>query len=298
VSGTDNRSLTTDPWTLADSWIQARLQHLVRDVERLFENFQYGEAGRQIYEFIWNDFADWYVEIAKDQLKNESTKAQTAETLASVLDTSLRLLHPFTPFVTEEIWGFLRTALRESPLHNITNDWPEALIVAKWPELRTPEGWEDSKTADFTLLQEIVRSIRNLRAEKNVAPGRRMAASIAAGTKLDLLKEQSRVIALLAGLNEAEFAITEIMDNKSKDAAALVVGPVEIYLPLAGMIDLAEERTRLEKELKEAASHIERLEKLLAGEFASKAPAALVQKEREKLEGYRKTAEKIEAQLN
>jgi valyl-tRNA synthetase len=161
-------------WTLADSWIWARLQQLIRDVERLFENFQYGEAGRQIYEFIWNDFADWYVEIAKEQLKNEKTKAQTAETLARVLDTSLRLLHPFTPFVTEEIWGHLRSALRDSSLNSLIEDWPEALIIAKWPEPREPEGWEQAKTEDFTILQDIVRSIRNLRAEKNVAPGRRI----------------------------------------------------------------------------------------------------------------------------
>jgi valyl-tRNA synthetase len=105
------------------------------------------------------------------------------------------------------------------------------------------------------------------------------------------------VIASLAGLNETEFVVHESLADKPSEAAALVVGSVEIYLPLAGLVDLAEERTRLEKELKEARSHIERLEKLLAGDFASKAPAALVQKEREKLEGYKGTAEKIEAQL-
>jgi valyl-tRNA synthetase len=284
-------------WTLADSWIWAKLQQLIRDVERLFENFQYGEAGRQIYEFIWNDFADWYVEIAKEQLKNEKTKAQTAETLARVLDTSLRLLHPFTPFVTEEIWGHLRSALRSSSLHSTIENWPEALIIAKWPEPREPEGWELAKTEDFTLLQDIVRSIRNLRAEKNVAPSRRIAAAIAGGPSLDLLREQSRTLALLAGLNEAETSISGSLSEKPKEAAALVVGAVEIYLPLAGMIDLAEERSRLEKDLRDARSQIERLEKLLAGDFANKAPAALIQKEREKLEGYRKTAEKIEGQL-
>ncbi len=284
-------------WTLADSWIWAKLQQLIRDVERLFENFQYGEAGRQIYEFVWNDFADWYVEIAKEQLKNEKTKAQTAETLARVLDTSLRLLHPFTPFVTEEIWGHLHDALYNTSLKEITEDWPEALIIAKWPEPREPEGWEQAKIEDFTLLQDIVRSIRNLRAEKNVAPSRRIAATIAGGLSLDLLREQSRTMALLAGLNEAETSITESLNEKPKEAAALVVGAIEIYLPLSGMIDLAEERTRLEKDLREARSQIERLEKLLAGDFANKAPAALVQKEREKLEGYRKTAEKIDAQL-
>jgi valyl-tRNA synthetase len=142
-----------------------------------------------------------------------------------------------------------------------------------------------------------VRSIRNLRAEKNVAPSKRIAANISAGVKTALLKDQARVIAALAGLNEAELSITETLQEKPKDAVALVVGSVEMYLPLAGMVDLANEKTRLEKELKEAMSHIERLEKLLSGDFVNKAPAALVQKERDKLAGYKDTAEKIKAQL-
>jgi valyl-tRNA synthetase len=284
-------------YTLADSWIWARLQRLVRDVERLFQTFQYGEAGRQIYEFLWSDFADWYVEVAKGQLQNEATKARTVETLARVFDMALRLLHPFTPFVTEELWDHLRNATRNSPFFELTADWPNALIVAKWPESREPERWEESKIADFQLVQETVRSIRNLRAEKGVAPSKRIAATVAAGAKTDLLKEQSNVLALLAGLSDAELHIAESLTDKPSDAVALVIGPVEIYLPLAGMVDLAEEKTRLEKELKEAESHIQRLEKLLAGDFANKAPAHLVAKEREKLAGYQETAEKIRAQL-
>jgi valyl-tRNA synthetase len=285
-------------WTLADSWIWARLQQLIRDVERLFQTFQYGQAGQQIYDFIWSEFADWYVEIAKQELaEGGSRAARAADTLVRVFELSLRLLHPFTPFVTEEIWGHLHNALNESPLKDIAVDWPEALIIAPWPEPREIEGWEESKIADFTLMQEIVRSIRNVRAEKNVAPSKRISASIAAGEKTALLREQSKVIASLAGLNEAELLIAESLSDKPKDTAALVVGSLEIYLPLAGMVDLAEEKSRLEKELKEARSQIERLEKLLAGDFANKAPAALVQKEREKLEGYKNTAQKIEAQL-
>ena len=114
---------------------------------------------------------------------------------------------------------------------------------------------------------------------------------------MDLLEEQSKVLAALAGLNESELTISKSLAEKPKDAVALVVGPVEIYLPLAGIVDLTEEKARLEKELKEARSHIGRLEKLLAGDFANKAPAALVQKEREKLAAYKETAEKIKAQL-
>ena len=283
--------------TLADSWIWAKLQSLIRDVERLFQNFQYGQAGQQIYDFIWSDFADWYVEIAKEQLKDDATKARTVDTLARVLDISLRLLHPFTPFVTEEVWGHLHSALRDSQLKDVCKDWPDALIVARWPEPHEPEGWEESKIADFTLIQELVRSIRNLRAEKNVAPSRRLSAQFSAGERAGLLKDQSVVIAALAGLDADEVKINKSLKKKPQESAVLVVGPIEIYIHLAGMVDLANDRARLEKELKEAESHIERLKKLLSSDFADKAPATVVAKEREKLEAYKDTAKKLKAQL-
>lgn len=295
--GTSDQSTNVPMYTLADSWIWAKLQNLIRDVERQFQNFQYGQAGQQIYDFLWSDFADWYVEIAKEQMKNDELKTQTVATLARVLDTTLRLLHPFTPFITEEVWGHLHSAMRESPISNLAKDWPHALIIAKWPEVREPEGWEAEKTAAFELIQEIVRSIRNLRAEKSVAPSKKIAATISAGAKSDLLKAQSNVIATLAGLDQSQITISQSLPEKPADSAALVVGSVEIYLPLAGMVDLASEKSRLEKELKEAESHIQRLENLLNGDFAQKAPPALVQKERDKLAAYKETAEKIKAQL-
>jgi len=285
-------------WTLADSWIWAKLQELIRNVERLFQTFQYGEAGRQIYDFFWSDFADWYVEIAKGQLQAGGAHAYTtAQTLTRVLDMSLRLLHPFTPFVTEELWGHLRRALKDSPLAGMAEDWPDVLMIAGWPELREPEGWEADKIADFELLQEIVRSIRNLRAEKGVAPSKRITATFAGAGKASLLAEQAKVLAALAGLDESQMEIKESSTEKPKGAAALVIGPVEIYLPLAGMVDLEQEHARLEKELAEAQSHITRLEKLLASDFAKKAPEPVVTKEREKLAAYKETAEKIKAQL-
>jgi len=284
-------------WTLADSWIWAKLEILIRDVERQFQNFQYGQAGQQIYEFIWNDFADWYLEIAKGQIQNSEFRVQTVETLARIFDTSLRLLHPFTPFVTEEVWGHLRNAILDSRIAHIAQNWPTALIIARFPEPRKPEGWEESKIADFTLIQELVRSIRNLRAEKNVVPSKKLAAQFAAGDKTELLKGQSAVIAALAGLNVDEIRIEKSIKQKPENSAALVVGSIEIYIPLAGMVDTQGDKARLEKELKEAESHILRLENLLGGDFANKAPAALIQKEREKLNGYKNTAEKLKAQL-
>ena len=285
-------------YTLADSWIWARLQGLVRDVDRQFQNFQYGQAGQQSYDFIWSDFADWYVEIAKLELAEGGARAaRAADTLARVFDVSLRLLHPFTPFVTEELWGHLHSALRNSSLNEICTDWPSALIVAKWPEPRPVEGWEEQKSADFELVQEIVRSIRNLRNEKNVPLSKRIAARFSAGAKTEALKEQAQVLAGLAGLDEAKVIIKSELNDKPEDSVSLVIGSVQIHIPFAGMVNLAEEKTRLEKELREAESHIERLEKLLAGDFTNKAPAALVQKERDKLSGYKETAEKIKAQL-
>ncbi len=285
-------------WTLADSWIWARLQSLVREVERLFQSYQYGEAGRQIYEFFWNDFADWYVEVAKLQMQREESREQTVVTLARVLDISLRLLHPITPFVTEELWGHLRRAVGQNAiLSHLAKDWPEALIVASWPEPRPEETWEAVKITDFVLIQDTVRSIRNLRAEKKVSPAKRIPATIAGGVKTALLKEQSEVIAALAGLDPSHLSVLESLPAKPENCIALVAGQVEIYVPLSSMVDPGEERNRLQKDLAETQVQIDRLEKLLGSDFASKAPAQVVQKEREKLAAFRETAEKLSAQL-
>ena len=284
-------------WTLADSWIWARLQALVRDVERLFQSYQYGEAGRQIYEFFWGDFADWYIEIAKLQLEQEGDRAYTtAYALVRIMDTCLRLLHPFTPFVTEELWGHLKQAVKASPLAEQLSDWEEALIIAAWPQEKPEEGWETAKIADFSLIQEIIRAIRNLRSEKNVKAGRRIPATLIS-SKAGMLQNQAAAIAALAYLDASQLTILESISNKPEGSIALVVGPVEIYLPLAGMVDSAEEKTRLEKDLRETQAQIERLSNLLAGSFAEKAPPAVVQKEREKLSAYQETAEKLQSQL-
>jgi len=289
---------TQEEWTLADSWIWSRLQNLVREVERLFQSYQYGEAGRQIYEFFWNEFADWYVEAAKLQLQQGGDRAaQTAGNLARILDICLRLLHPFTPFVTEELWGHLRRTLQASSLKAITEGWTEVLIIAAWPEPRSVQDWEESKVADFNLVQELVRSIRNLRAENNVKANRRIPAILVGADRTDLLREQADLIASLALLEAGDLSIHSNLASKPQDSVVAVVGSVEVYLPLAGLADLADERARLEKELSQVRSQIERLEALLGSEFAQKAPEAVVAKEREKLAGLQQTSLKIKAQL-
>ena len=291
--------LAAPEWTMADSWIWARLQSLIRDANRLFENYQFGEAGRQIYDFFWGEFADWYVEIAKLQLNQGGDRAYyTAYTLTRVLDTCLRLLHPFTPFVTEELWQHLKNAAAaHSDRLAPKRGWEEALITAQWPEPREEEGWEAGVTVEFGLVQEIVRSLRNLRTEKKIEPGKRIPAIIAAGDRLPILKAQKSAIAALAYLDLAQFSLTAELAEKPQGAASLVVQGVELYLPLAGTVDAVAEKTRLEKELAEAQSHIQRLEGLLSSPFAQKAPAAVVDKEREKLATYLETAQKLRDQL-
>jgi valyl-tRNA synthetase len=286
-------------WTLADSWIWARLQTLLSDVDRLFENYQYGEAGRQIYEFFWGEFADWYVEIAKLQLAQGGDRAfYTAQTLARILDTCLRLLHPFIPFVTEELWGHLKTACQQSGIYTPAEGWGEALIISRWPAANPPEGWEEQKINDFSLLQETIRTIRNARAEKKVPPGKRINAILATGNRTALFEEQRPLLCSLAQLDAQTLRLVESLPEKPADAAALVVSGIEIYLLLADAVDAQAERTRLQNELTETEQQIARLEALLNSPFAQKAPAAVVEKERQKLAAYRETAAKLHQQLD
>ncbi len=286
-------------WTLADSWIWARLQELIRSVERLFGAYQYGEAGRQIYDFFWGEFADWYVEIAKLQMAQGGDRAfYTGYTLVRVLDTCLRLLHPFTPFVTEELWQNLKSAAQaHTERYAPQNGWEEALIIARWPEAQALEGWEDRAVTDFNMVQDVVRAIRNLRTEKKLKPSQRTPAIIAAGDRLSLLEGQREVIASLAYLDPEQVTLKAELPEKPEDTASAVVSGVEIFLPMAGVIDAEAEQARLEKELADVEAQIERLEKLLASPFAERAPGPVVDKEREKLTAYQETAEKLREQI-
>jgi valyl-tRNA synthetase len=273
-------------------------------VDGLFRNHHYGEAGRQIYEFFWSEFADWYLEVAKLQFREGGDRAfYTADVLVSVLDASLRMLHPYTPFVTETLWGHLREAAAAvSPklgLEDVQDGaWPEALIVAPWPGPQPVEGWEDGAISDFRNIQEIVRAIRNQRAEKDLRPSVRIGATLAADSEtLERLRPDLPVICALAGLDSENTVLAGDQAEKPAGHIALVAGLVEIYLPLAELSDPQAERIRLEKELAGANSQIRRLEGLLSGPFAEKAPADIVAAEREKLAGYRETAAKLEAQI-
>ncbi len=286
-------------WTLADSWIWARFKILDETVNHLFETYQFGEAGRQIYDFFWGEFADWYLEISKDQIAEGGDRAfYTVRTLVRVFDACLRFLHPFTPYVTEALWGHLKEACMEtSDLLAPENGWEEALIISKWPETMSMEGWEDGAIADFSLIQEMIRSIRNVRAEYKVQLSHKIGCTISAGDKLGMIESQRQTFISLAGIDPDALTIVKDSMEPSDDRITLVITPVEITIPLAGLVDVEAERERLEKELMDANSQIQRLDKLLSSPFAQKAPPEVVEKERAKLAEYRETAERLKMQL-
>jgi len=291
--------IVDDPkWTLADSWIWARMKQTVNSVNGLFENYQFGEAGRQVYEFLWNDFADWYLEASKRQLAQGGDKAAyTAIILSDVLGLMLRLLHPFTPFVTEALYGYLKTAAVNNPvIFNPETEVAEHLMVARWPERIAEEGWEEEAIKNFELVQEIVRSIRNLRSEYKIEPNKPLGAVIVSKTRSEFLQQEKHLLYDLGGLKQDG---VEIVDSNlpNGDMTPLVVEDVEIYLDLADSGDSEADRQRLEKELGEVESHIARLEKLLLSPFAQKAPEKVVEAEREKLAGYQSSAAKLRESL-
>lgn len=284
-------------WTLADSWIWARLKTLLNDSERLFENYQYGEAGRQIYEFFWGDFADWYLEIAKTQLAAGGDRAYyTANTLVRVMDASLRLLHPFTPFVTEELWQALKKAAMETGFKPFDqkSDWESALIVAKWPEGEKVEGWEEDKMAQFAAIQEVVRANRNLRAEKKIQPNVKTPGKIVNQESSTIFSQEKEIIAALGMFEINNLEILKDLAETPAGWTSTVSAGSAIYIPVP---ESAEDKDRLSAELAVVKSHIQRLESLLGSDFANKAPAAVVDRERAKLAEYKESYDKLKSQL-
>ena len=285
--------------TLADRWIKTRLDQLIQDVDRLFGQHQYGEAGRQIYEFFWSEFADWYLEIAKQQMASGGDLAfHTAQNLVVIMDTTLRLLHPFVPFITEELWGILRSACQQHPANFIPpSGWKDALMIADWPKASMSTPMDDAALKDFARVMDIVRAIRNYRTEKNVKPGTKIEAMIVAGDKKFMLEQQAGVIASLAHLDPQKVLITT-KGILTSAQPGLVVSGVEIYLTLEEVINREEEYQRMQAELKETVDQINRLQTLLGGSFAERAPAAVVEKEKQKLDAFQQTAEKLKQQLH
>ena len=284
-------------WTLADSWIWARLKTLLNDTEKLFANYQYGEAGRQIYEFFWGDFADWYLEIAKMQLAAGGDRAYyTANTLVRVLDACLRLLHPFTPYVTEELWQALKKAAQNAGFkpYNQSTEWESALIIARWPEAEKVEEWEEAKLAQFATIQDLVRANRNLRAEKKIQPNVKTPGKIVSQDNFNLFTIEKGTISALGMFTPDQLEVFKELKEAPANWTSAVSSGSAIYIPVP---ESAEDKDRLQAELKVVQSQIERLETLLGSDFANKAPATVVDKERAKLAEFKESCEKLKAQL-
>ncbi len=310
----DQSSEDTGRWSLADCWIMSRLHATVAEVTRLFDAFQYGEAGRQAYEFLWGDFADWYIEIAKTQLaQGGATAWRTAAILVHVLDQTLRLLHPFIPFVTEDIWQNLKraaqavgmtpaAALSELGFGGVlptastepAGQWPEALIIAPWPQAGAVDG---AAEVAFGRIQEAVRAIRNARNEYNVAPGRRIGALISAGEHLALFQEELAVITSLAMLDAEHVQLGASLAMPPK-SVALVAGGATIGLPLVDLVDMDAEIARLQKELANADKMVRSAAGRLANPgFVNSAPPHVVEGARQQLAEWESKKAQIEQRL-
>ncbi|MCC6805400.1 MAG: valine--tRNA ligase [Anaerolineae bacterium] len=266
-------------------WIASRLNKLIAGVQRLFDTYQYGEAGRQIDDFLWGEFADWYIEISKHALYqgDAQAKANTRRVLVTVLDACLRLLHPFMPFVTEELWSYL------------PNSDGKPLILSAWAT--ADESYvDDAAEAEMQLLIDLVRGIRNVRDEYNVEPGRKITALVLPGSRPTLFETHDYLFARLC--NVATLRLLSADDSAPTHAASVIVGDATVYLPLADFLDVAAECERLSKERNKLLEQIARVQAQLANEqFVSRARPEVVERERARHASLQASAEQIAERL-
>lgn len=271
--------------SIADKWILTRLNHTIEQVTRNTEKYEFGEAGRYLYNFIWDELCDWYIEMAKLPLygDDEEKKKTTQSVLAFVLDQTMRLLHPFMPFITEEIWQKL-------PHEG------ESITIASWPEVKE-EFHDEAAAKEMERLMAIIKSVRNIRAEVDAPMSRKIemvisAENVAVANELEKNREY-----LERFCNTETLKISTEHQVPDKAMTAVVTG-AEIFLPLAGLIDINQEIARLEKELDKWTKEVDRVQKKLSNEgFVKKAPENIVEAERRKEKDYLEKQAKVKARL-
>ena len=279
-------TVETESLTAADKWILCKVNRLAAEVTENMEKFELGIAVQKVYDFIWEEFCDWYIEMVKPRLYGEadSTKAAALRTLKTVLSSALKMLHPFMPFITEEIYCTL-------------NPEEETIMTASWPEYR--EDWNFAKEeADVEQIKEAVRGIRAVRTELNVPPSKKASVYVvSADAGIRETFAHSRVFfATLAHAGEVH--IQEDKTGIGEDAVSTVIPGASIYIPFAELVDLEKELERLGKEQQRLQKEIARSNGMLNNEkFVSKAPAAKVQEERDKLENYANMLKQVEERL-
>ncbi|MBN3556318.1 valine--tRNA ligase [Fictibacillus nanhaiensis] len=271
--------------SLADQWILTRLNETSEDITRLIDAYEFGEVGRLLYNFIWDDLCDWYIEMAKLPLygEDEEAKKTTRSVLAYVLDQTLRLLHPFMPFITEEIWQHLP--------HK-----GESITIAAWPEKREDLHFPEA-AKEFALITEVIRSVRNIRSEMNVAPSKPIELQIKPKNKEILKALESNRQYLVRFCNPGELIISDEISAPEKSMSTILTG-LEMYLPLEGLLNIDEEIKRLEKEAEKYAKEVERVQKKLSNEgFMKKAPEKVIEEERAKEADYQEKLDNVLARI-
>ena len=271
--------------TPADKWILSKANSLVKEVTDNMEKYDFGVAVAKLNDFIWEEFCDWYIEMVKPRLYNEedTTKAAALFTLKKVLTISLKLLHPYMPFITEEIYC------------NLTDE--ESIMLAKWPEFKEEWNFKDDEKAVETI-KEAVRGIRNVRAEMNVSPKKKAQVYVVSeDAEIRDIFEQGKVFFATLGY-ASEVIIQDNKDGIGDDAVSSVIAGAVIYMPFAELVDIAKEKERLAKEEKRLNGEIKRCEGMLGNErFVSKAPEAKVQEEKDKLAKYQQMLEQVKEQI-
>jgi valyl-tRNA synthetase len=273
--GARSKGQGTGESPLEDRWILSRLDGVAAETNKLLSEFQINEAARLLYEFFWNEYCDWYLEMAKVRLKAGDTSPLPV--LVRVLESSMRLLHPFMPFVTEAVWQHLRSVVEGLE--------PESIIVAAYPP---GDGQRDAASEGrMQTVIDVVRAIRNIRAERGVDPGRYVEAYISSDGALPTLEAARPMVEALARVRPLHL-VSDAAATPKTAVASTVLAEAQVVLPLAGMIDVEAERSRLSAQLAEAENEVRRLEGKLSNEqFRSKAPAGVVAREEEKLAAAR-----------
>ncbi len=265
-----------------DKWILSRISKVTEEVNKNLENFDLGLALHKIYEFIWNEYCDWYIELVKPRLygEDEEDKKTALYILVNVMKDMLKLLHPFMPFITEEIW------------QNLPEN-EESLIISKWPEVNIENKYANS-VEEIKFAMEIIKSIRNIKAEMNVKPSKKIKGYFVPKNEKynEYLKSVERHLRNL--INLEEITILNNKDRINEDTASAVIDGLEIYLPLSNLIDFEKEKERLSKEKEKLESEIKRAEgKLNNKSFVDKAPEKIVKEEKDKLTKYKDMYEKV-----
>lgn len=270
-----------------DRWILSRLNRTISDVESHLEEFQLGQALQKVYEFLWDEYCDWYIEIAKIRLRDTSAPTPLP-VLVHVLEASLRLLHPFMPFITEEIWQKIKTFVPYLQT--------DSIMITSYP-VHDVSFYDMTSEEEMKLIIEIIRSIRNTRAENKVDPAKYIQAVVWSRDGISFLENHQQTISSLARVRPLIF--TDTKSHNLDKAKVIVLKDVEIMLPLEEMIDVDSERTRITKEIDEVNKEIARISKLLDDEsFTSKAPDHIVEKERQKLNNRKSILSQLEERLS